>query len=115
MELLLCRGNQIIDELEELIRDGVEDGDVAEGWLEDWDDVEYRISKNGNYRGVVLFQADYDGLSVEIDTARMMISVLTEDGKTVEFRYVEDEETLRALTAIDREWEAEYEEWEEAI
>lgn len=106
------RAIQIIEEMEQLIRDGVdEDGEVAEGWLEDWDDVEYRLSRSGRYRGVALLNANYDesGLDVEIDTTRYELCIRdTETEMAVMFRHVENEETLLALRKIDRVWEEEF-------
>ncbi len=100
---------EIFFELEELIRDGVDEDGVAEGWLEDWDDVEYKTSRRGNYRGVVLYQENYiRGCDIEIDTAKMMLTVLDADGKIAALHWVEDVETVSALRVIDALWEEEY-------
>lgn len=105
--------NKIIDKVEDLIRNGVdEDGDVSEGWLEDWDDVEYRLNKDGRYRGVALLEANYrgSGFDVEIDTTRCEVIIRdTDTEEAVLARFICDEETQTALELISMAWGDEFE------
>lgn len=101
---------EIISEIEGLIKYGVENGEVAEGWLTDWDDVEYRISKVSEYRGVAMFQENYrNGYDIEIETTRPHILVLdTRTEEILAMKYFTDEKTLDALREIDYAWEDDY-------
>lgn len=110
---------EVIEEIEELIRSGVdENGEVAEGWLEDWSDVEYRISRQGTYRGVSLLQEEYmNNYDYEIETTKQIIIVVDSyTGRTLAIKRITDKETIKALKAINELWANEYyEDWGDTL
>lgn len=114
------KAKQVIDEWIEMLRDATdEDGELAEevidGWTdaEEWEDVEYRCTKEGRYRGVSLLQSNYDGsgLDVELDTTRNEIILRDADTeKIVMANFIRDENAVRGIEAIDAVWLQEFEE-----
>lgn len=106
------RARKAIEGIEELIKSGVdENGEVKEilgkvkgNFLVNCNDVEYRISIHGTYRGVSLLYENYMGeYDYEIETTRRIIIVTSSfSGEILAMKRITDKETTKALTAMDK-------------